>query len=123
MKDDLEKLEKYESWFHSAVYANYIRALWADDINIMKEIYTKWTSTEISINGSCGKCKLAFVKELGKLYYKNKEIYEREQEQTSGEPRLQSNPRGTSDNRCKGERSSNNVSKGRKPKTNKTTKK
>lgn len=43
MKEDLQILSKYESWFHSAVYCDYIRALWDSDMAILVPIFEKWT--------------------------------------------------------------------------------
>ena len=75
MEKDLEILEKYESWFRTAIKADYIRALWDSDIKILIPIYEKWTGKKISVN-SCGKCKLDFMKKLGKLYFENKQKLE-----------------------------------------------
>ena len=76
MEKDLEILSKYENWFYTAIYSDYIRALWEKDFEVLAPIYEKWTGLKANLNGSCGKCKLTFIKKLGKLYYKNKEEYE-----------------------------------------------
>ena len=73
MKEDLQILSKYESWFHSALYCDYIRALWDSDMAILITIYEKWTGQKANMNNACAKCKLEFMKKFGKLYYKNKE--------------------------------------------------
>ena len=78
MKNDIEILSKYESWFYSAVHCDYIRALWDNDMKILIPIYEKWTGKKNNVNKSCGKCKLNFMKEFGKLYFKNKELIENE---------------------------------------------
>lgn len=78
MKNDLEILSKYESWFYSAVYSDYIRALWDSDFKILLPIYEKWTGKKSNVNKQCGKCKLTFMKEFGELYFKNKEKMELE---------------------------------------------
>ncbi len=73
MEQDINILSKYESWFHSAIYSDYIRALWQRDFDVMIPIYEKWTNKKADTNFNCSKCKLNFIKKLGKLYYKNKE--------------------------------------------------
>lgn len=78
MEKDLEQLKKYESWLHSALYGDYIRALWKSDMEILVPIYEKWTGKKINMNSACGKCKLDFMKKLGKLYFNNKEKMELE---------------------------------------------
>ena len=85
MLSDLEILSKYESWFYTAVNSDYIRALWKNDFEILVPIYEKWTNTKLNLNMSCGKCRLAFIQKLGKLYYKNKEEYESKSNSESGE--------------------------------------
>lgn len=76
MKNDLEVLAKYESYFYSATQADYIRALWDSDFAILIPIYEKWTGTKSNVNKQCGKCKLDFMKKFGKLYFNNKEKME-----------------------------------------------
>ena len=129
MQKDLEILAKYEPWFHSAVYSDYMRALWKSDFDILIPIYEKWTGAKAKGNMTCPKCKLNFIRELGKLYYKNKE-YEKQSKQTEGESHSeeresirQTDPTGTSNNRQQSKRSGNTSCKGSKSKTNKSTKK
>lgn len=78
MKNDLEVLAKYESWFKSALYCDYIRALWERDFAVLIPIYEKWTGKKSNVNKQCGKCKLEFMKKFGKLYFNNKEKMELE---------------------------------------------
>lgn len=78
MKNDIQVLSKYESWFTSAVYHDYMRAIWESDIKILLPIYEKWTGNKINLSSACGKCKLEFMKKLGKLYFNNKEKIELE---------------------------------------------
>lgn len=124
MKTDLEILEHYESWFHSAIYSDYTRALWKSDFDVMLPIYVKWTGTTPNINYNCSKCKLNFVKRLGKLYYKYKEEYEKQSEQKSGQSKeIQRNEGREGDNRRQSKRSGNTTGQRCQPKANKGTKK
>lgn len=74
MKNDIEQLKKYEPYFHSAINCDYIRALWDSDMKILISIYEKWTGTKYTGCMTCAKAKLTFMKKLGGLYYKNKEL-------------------------------------------------
>lgn len=101
MKEELDKLEKYESFFRTAISSDYCRALWKDDFDVLIPIYKKWTGEEMVSNMNCGACKLKFMKKLGKLYFKYKEEYgtksETNQEQSEQETRktnVHSNKRG-----------------------------
>lgn len=76
MENDIEQLKKYESWFHSAIEYDYMRALWDSDMKILVPIYEKWTNSKFDGNSKCSKCKLKLIKELGKLYYKKIECYD-----------------------------------------------
>ena len=67
MEKDLEILSKYENWFYTAIKADYIRALWETDINLMISIYEKWTGEKIKVCPTCAKSKLKFIKKLGNL--------------------------------------------------------
>ena len=78
MRNDIELLKKYESWFHSAIECDYIRALWDSDMKILVPIYEKWTNSKFDGNSKCPKCKLDFMKKLGQLYFNNKEKMELE---------------------------------------------
>ena len=69
-KEQYNKLIKYESIFHSAVEAKYIRAMprefAADFVAICHELC-------IHINPSCPACVLKAAQTLGKLYFDYKE--------------------------------------------------
>lgn len=122
MKTDLEILDHYESWFHSAIYSDYTKALWKSDFDVMLPIYVKWTGTTPNINYNCSKCKLNFVKRLGKLYYKYKEDYEKQSKETEGKSERTSNGSGERNIECKDKRNSNPTGQRRQPKANKGTK-
>lgn len=119
MKTDLETLSKYESWFYSALNCDYIRALWKNDFEILVPIYEKWTGTKVTTNLSCGKCRLAFIQKLGKLYYKNKEEYESKSKCKCGETEREQHGRSESTVRQKNIRNSKTIGKGSKSKKDK----
>lgn len=130
MQKEIEILAKYEPWFHSAVYADYMRALWQSDFDILIPIYEKWTGVKADGNMTCSKCKLNFIRKLGKLYYKNKEEYEKQSKYTKGESHSkereedrQHNPTGTTNNKQQSKRSCNTTGQRCQPKANKNTKK
>ena len=125
MEQDINLLSKYESWFHSAIYSDYIRALWKADLDVMIPIYEKWTNKKVDTNFNCAKCKLNFIKKLGKLYYKNKEEiknkeYEKQPEQKSRQPKeVQCNASRTSNSERQSKRSGRAISKGSESKKDK----
>lgn len=113
MEKDLEILSKYENWFYTAIKADYIRALWETDMNLMISIYEKWTGEKIKVCPTCAKSKLNFVKKLGKLYYKNKEEYEIRKtkeniSQTQNETRSEGEDRVYSKRNSRGKKQSSN---------------
>ena len=83
MKNKLEILSNYENNFYTAIHSDYSRALWRNDFEVMLPIYEEWTGKQEYLNQNCSKCKLSFLKRLGKLYFKNKEEYARQQERNS----------------------------------------
>lgn len=74
MREDIERLSRYESYFNSAIHADYIRALWDSDMKLLISIYEKWVGNKYTGCITCGKAKLDFMKRLGELYFKNKEL-------------------------------------------------
>lgn len=87
MKEDLEILSKYENWFYTAINLDYIRALWDNDMNLLIPIYERLTGVKANVN-SCGKCKLNFMKKLGKLYYKIIENGENIEQRSEGQSKV-----------------------------------
>lgn len=75
---ELELLKKYEEWFNTAINYDYISALWDGDFKILIPIYEKWIGKKEKINTKCGSCRLDFMKQLGKVYFKKLEEYEKE---------------------------------------------
>ena len=69
MENDIEILDKYETYFHTAIECNYIRALWDDDLKIIIPIYERLFGTKYTGCCTCSSSKLALMKKLGKKYY------------------------------------------------------
>lgn len=73
--EEIQILDKYEDRFFSAINAQYIRAIWKSDVDLLKPIYERVTEQKYNMCMNCAASKLKFMKDLGKLYYahKNKE--------------------------------------------------
>lgn len=133
MEKDLEVLKPYESNFRTAINSNYSKAIWQSDMNILIGIYYKWTNTKPSINMNCSKCKLDFIKRMGKLYFKKLEEYdekrkiqankEQSQQETWQLQTTNDEQSGKSTDRRESLSSSSNVGKGNKSKTDTKRKK
>lgn len=73
-KKQIEVLAQFESYFESAVIANYVRNIPADKIQIVKEIWEKASGEKVKEKLTCGACLLNFMKRVGSNYYKDKKI-------------------------------------------------
>ena len=111
MKNDIKILEKYESYFYTAVYADYVRALWDNDFKVLIPIYEKWTNKKADLSGSCGKCQLSFMKKLGVLYYANKEKLKEIEDGKNTEQRSEGQSEVCSRPNCKRKQSKSGIRK------------
>lgn len=63
-----EILEKYESYFNTAIKAEYIRGLTSKQINELHTIYQEIFKKKLN-NLTCNSCVFNMVKDLGIYYY------------------------------------------------------
>lgn len=73
-KKQIEALAPYESYFESAVIANYVRNIPADKISVIKNIWETASGEKVKEKLTCGACLLNFMKRVGQNYYKDKKI-------------------------------------------------
>lgn len=73
-KKQIEALAPYESYFESAVIANYVRNIPADKISVIKTIWETASGEKVKEKLTCGACLLSFMKRVGSNYYKDKKI-------------------------------------------------
>lgn len=66
-------LAPYEQNFETALKVNYSRYPGMAAIDMMFRIYRDLTKSRININRSCSVCVLNLVKNVGKLYFAEKE--------------------------------------------------
>lgn len=71
-KKQLETLAPYETYFESAVIANYVRNIPADKIQVIKDTWEEASGEKIREKLTCGVCLLNFIKRVGTNYYKDK---------------------------------------------------
>ena len=67
----LSLLRRLEEYLHSAVYANYIRALPMRDAKLLVELYEQKFHQSVNLN--CPRCMLDVCKQLGESYYNKKD--------------------------------------------------
>lgn len=77
MKNFTEKeweiLEKYDDRFYTAVYCQYIRAIWESDLKLLLPIYERVTEGKCNVCINCSSGKLKFMTVFGKIYFEQKE--------------------------------------------------
>lgn len=66
-QDDYNYLAKFEIHFARAIESGYCRYIATADMKRIAEIYQALTSTHVNI--VCPKCKLALLRDIGRLYY------------------------------------------------------
>lgn len=69
-KEEFEILKNYESYFHSAIHAQYIRCLQKKDVEILHNYYQQFFNKKKN-NLNCSSCVYDMVKDLGILYYEH----------------------------------------------------
>lgn len=69
-KEDFNYLSKFEIHFARAIESGYCRYIATDDMKRIAEIYQALTSAHVNI--VCPKCKLALLRDIGRLYYAEK---------------------------------------------------
>lgn len=65
--DDYNYLAKFEIHFARAIESGYCRYIATADMKRIAEIYQALTSAHVNI--VCPKCKLALLRDIGRLYY------------------------------------------------------
>ena len=86
--DQFAALTPYEHHFETALKANYSRYPGVPAIDTMFRIFRELTGSRIYLNRSCSACVLNLVKNVGKLYFAEKE----RREQAAAEQAKQAEP-------------------------------
>ena len=79
-KAQMSVLSKYEPYFKTAVYCDYIRAVRRVDSEMVAQIWRDAKDAEFRFNPSCGGCVLDLFKKVGTVYFAEKELQELEAE-------------------------------------------
>lgn len=69
LKKELPILEKYESYFRTALKSGYIRNLTDAQVDELLPIYERASGRKYPLCKRCGSSKLNFIKEVGKKYF------------------------------------------------------
>ena len=76
-KEQMEVLSQYESYFNTAVNANYSRHPGRLALQTVYDIYTGVTGDTRRFDDNCQHCILALLKDCGRLYFQDKELLEK----------------------------------------------
>lgn len=74
--DDFNYLAKFELHFARAIESGYCRYIATTELKRIADIYQSITSARVNI--VCPKCKLALLRDVGRLYYAEKQRREGE---------------------------------------------
>lgn len=77
----METLSAFEDRFRSSIYFDYYRNLSAGNLDKIASVYDEATGKRSNRNWSCGTCIMNYLREVGKIYFKDKEEYEKKAEQ------------------------------------------
>lgn len=72
-KEQFEALQPYEQHFETAVNARWSRFPGSSALDLMNSIRTKVTGMEKRLNKSCSTCILGLLREMGTIYFADKE--------------------------------------------------
>lgn len=72
-KKQMETLSKYEGNMETAVKADWCRAMGRTDLQTIHAIYVERTGSNMRLNTNCATCTLQLLKEVGSLYFSQKE--------------------------------------------------
>lgn len=74
--EQFQALAPYERHYKTAIEIGFTRYPGRAAIDTMYNIYKGVTGSRIRLNASCGTCVLHLVQDVGKLYFKEKEVRE-----------------------------------------------
>lgn len=70
-----EMLTPYRTHLYTATYGNYVRFKSIQEKKELAAIYTKHFNKKSRLDKGCGGCTLNEMKQLGRLYFADEEIY------------------------------------------------
>lgn len=68
-EEEINKLQPYINQFYTALNADYARAIWQSDVDILLPILERVTGKRHKMCKYCPSSKLNLLKKLGKIYY------------------------------------------------------
>lgn len=78
-KEQYIELSEYETQLRSATYSNFVRFITLDRKQKLSDLYSVIFNKKSKMMNGCGTCALREMKELGQLYFKEKEIRDRKE--------------------------------------------
>lgn len=71
--NEIDMILKFEDRLKTAVFADYARNVISNDLERLRQIYSKVIGSDYKLNGSCASCQLNFLKQMGRWWFENKE--------------------------------------------------
>ena len=78
-EEQIKELGQYETYFESAVIADYVRNIPSDKLAKILKIWEEASGEITKGKLTCGVCQLTFFKKVGKHYFKDKKYYASEE--------------------------------------------
>lgn len=75
--EQYKELTEYETQLRSAAYSNFCRFITIERKKRLSELYAAIFNKKSNMMNGCGTCALREMKEMGLLYFKEKEIRDR----------------------------------------------
>lgn len=76
-KGQMAVLATYEDNLRTAVSANYVRAMRKTDVAILEDMHNDYTGGSRHFNANCQACVLELCKDLGRLYFAQRDAQAR----------------------------------------------
>ena len=76
-KGQMAVLATYEENLRTAVSANYVRAMRKTDVAILEDLHNDYTGGSRHFNANCQACVLELCKDLGRLYFAQRDAQAR----------------------------------------------
>lgn len=76
-EEQYKELTEYETQLRTAAYSNFCRFITLERKQRLSELYAEIFKRKSNMMNGCGTCALREMKEMGLLYFKEKEIRDR----------------------------------------------
>lgn len=95
-KEQLKLLSQFEGNFHTAIHADWSRAIGKSGTELLSSIWKDATGDSSPVNSNCSHCVLALIKKVGAAYYRDIEEMEKAEAKVS---KMKSRKNGNKENK------------------------